>query len=104
MKSPSLIFHDTFVVLRANEEAFKLFRATSEQLIGTRIVDLLVDDDDMRRLAEIRMKLARSERHFPPQVEYIFKRFDGTCFMAHVETDRISPDEWESQIIFISEY
>lgn len=100
----SIIVHDTWIVLRADDEAFKLFRAGIEQLIGVALTDL-IDDADLRGLASLRMQIARQKTpHEIPEVDYLFKRFDATKFYGRVRTTKLSdPSEWESEITFLYE-
>lgn len=101
----SIIWHDTLIVLRANDEAFVLFRAEPAQLVGANLVDL-VYDPELRGLAKLRMQIARQrEPDNLPQIDYLFKRFDGTRFYGRVTTRRLeSPGEWESDIEYLYEY
>ena len=100
----SIIIHDTWIVLRADDEALKLFRAKSDQLVGVPLTDL-IDDADLRGLASLRMQIARQKTpHEIPEVDYLFKRFDATKFYGRVRTTKLSdPSEWESEITFLYE-
>lgn len=101
----SIIIHDTYIIVRADEEAHKLFAAQPDQLVGVKLLDL-ISDQDLKGLAALRMMVARrTEQSRLPNVDYIFKRFDGSLFYGHVMTSRTTnPQEWESKISFISEY
>lgn len=101
----SIIVHDTWIVLRADVDAFLLFRARPEQLIGVRLVDLIANAD-LRGLASLRMRIARErDPQNMPAVDYLFKRFDNTRFFGRVRTHKLDTDgEWESTILFLYEY
>lgn len=100
---PSIIIHDTLIVVRANPAALVLFRAEPDQMIGVPLVDLIYDPD-LRGLASLRMQIARHqpERNEMPDVEYLFRRFDRTLFFGRVTTSRLdTPGEWESVIKYL---
>ena len=101
----SLIIHDTFIVLRADAEAFRLFRATSEQLVGSKLIDL-IHAPELKGLALLRMQIARMrEPDSLPDIDYLFRRFDGSMFYGRVNTRRLeTPGEWESTIEWLYEY
>jgi hypothetical protein len=43
------------------------------------------------------MNMLREAGHVPP-VEYLLQRFDGTCFYAHVTTERIGDKRYKSTV------
>ncbi len=97
-----MIWHDTKVIIEANDEVCALFRCDKQDLIDRSLLDAIARDD-MRGLAKARLKVIREKGDMPPQ-DLPFIRHDGTRFWAKVQTKRLRNDYYATTFIYQYDY
>jgi PAS domain-containing protein len=91
-QTPALIWHDTQIVLDADDRACALFRSDRSWLIGRNVSDLIDDTDRVGMVALVKLRMAvLHERGDLPEWEAPFLREDGTTFFARVKS-QVDPD------------
>jgi PAS domain-containing protein len=83
----AIIIHDTHRIIGVSEGMCELFRCDAHTLIDLPLIDLLADPD-WRGLARLRMQTMRTIGKLKP-LEYTCLRFDGTEFVARIDTHPI---------------
>ncbi len=97
-----IIVHDGIFILHANQLALKLFRFNSvSEIIQYHFLDLL--DEVSIPLAQVQIAKMRINPEIElPDAQFIFRRFDGTSFLAAIRTRSLGwmGDVLKHEIVF----
>lgn len=85
--APATIWHDTKIVIDADDRACVLFRCQRDWLIGQAVTALIDDTDQVGLAALVRLRMALlAERGELPEWEAPFLRQDQTVFFARIKS------------------